>query len=108
MNFEESVIDVLKKTFKMSQDEFENFKYLSLDTEQKQDCIYLEQQMYINQLKEVHICKERKMSKKSPLNWTSSQTRPNMSFGPCKVSVSVVDAKISDLAIVNKYIPKLE
>ena len=102
-NFEESVISVLKKTFKTSQEEFENFKYLGLHIEQKQDCIYLDQQLYIDELKEVQICKERKMSKESSLNteearqlrglagqlnWTSSQTRPDMSFGACEVSVS--------------------
>ena len=37
------------------------------------------------------------------LIWTSSQTRPGMSFEACEVTVSVADAKISDLAIANKY-----
>ena len=56
--------------------------------------------MYIDELKEVQICKERKMSKESSLhteearqlrglarqlNWTSSRTRPDMSFGACDV-----------------------
>ena len=55
--------------------------------------------MYIDELKEVQICKERKMSKESSLNtdarqlrglagqlnWISSQTRPDMSFGTCEV-----------------------
>ena len=67
-NFEESVINVLKKTFKTSQKEFENFKYLGLHIEQKQDCIYLDQHMHIDELKEVQICKERKISKESSLN----------------------------------------
>ena len=98
-NFEESVISVLKKTFKRSQEEIENFKYLGLHIEQKQDSIYLDQQMYIDELKEVQICKEKKMFKESPLNTeedqqlrglagqlnrTSNQTRPDMSFGACK------------------------
>ena len=99
-NFEGSVINVLKKTFKTSQEESENFKYLGLHIEQKQDCIHLDQHMYIDELKEVQICKERKMSKESSLhteearqlrglarqlNWTSSRTRPDMSFGACDV-----------------------
>ena len=67
-NFEESIINILKKTFKISQEEFENLKYLCLHIQQKQDCIYLDQHMYIDELKEVQICKDRKMSKKSPLN----------------------------------------
>ena len=33
---------------------------------------------------------------------TSSQTRSDISFGACEISVSVADAKISDPAIANK------
>ena len=107
-NFKEDVINVLKKTFKTSQEEFKNFNYLGLHIEQKQDCMYLDQQMYIGELQEVQFCKERKIPKEILLNtddpqqlrgqawqllWTSSQTRSEMSFGACKVSVSVADAK---------------
>ena len=42
------------------------------------------------------------------LNWTSSQTRPDMSLGACKLNASVADAKISNLAKVNKYVRKLK
>ena len=35
-NFEENVIHVLRKTFKTSQEEFGNFKYLGLHIKQKQ------------------------------------------------------------------------
>ena len=66
-NVEENVINVLSKTFKTIQEEFENFKYFGLHIEQKQDCIYLEQQIYIDELKEFQICEERKMSKESSL-----------------------------------------
>ena len=38
------------------------------------------------------------------LNWTSSQTRPDMSYGACEVSVPVADAKIIHLAKANTYI----
>ena len=61
-------MNVMKRTFKKSQEEFENFRYLGLHIEQKQYCIYLHQQMYIDELKDVQTCKEIKMSMKSSLN----------------------------------------
>ena len=72
--------------------------------------------MYIYELKEVNDCKERKMSNEAPLNtevarqlrgqagqliWKSTQTTPDLSFEAWEVTVSVTDAKISDLAIGN-------
>ena len=76
------------------------FKYVGLNIEQKQGYIYLDQQMYTGKLREVDISRDRRISKESPLsteetqqlrglNWTSSQTRPGMSFGACEVSVSI-------------------
>ena len=42
------------------------------------------------------------------LNWTSSQTCPDMSFGACEVSISIKDAQIGDLVNANKDIRKLK
>ena len=53
-------MNVMKRTFKKSQEKFENFRYLGLHIEQKQYCIYLHQQMYIDELKDVQTCKERR------------------------------------------------
>ena len=72
-NFEEYVINMIRKTFKTSHEEFENFKYLELHIQQKNDCIYLDQQRYIDDLDEVHISKERRMSKESLLNIVEAQ-----------------------------------
>ena len=41
------------------------------------------------------------------LNWTSSLTRPDRSFGACKISTSIKDATITDLIHANKNITKL-
>ena len=80
--------------------------------------------MYTDKLKEVNITRERRMSKESPLtteeawqqlkglagqsNWTSSQTRPDMSFGAYEVSVSIKDSTVNDLMVANKEYPKVE
>ena len=104
-------------------EEFENCKYIGLNLVQKDVCVYLDQQFYIGELKEVVIPKNRKMSKDSPLtndeawqlrglagqlNWISSQTRPDMGFGACEVSISIKDAQIGDLLNANKNIRKLK
>ena len=122
-SFEISVIDVLKKLFVTSQEELRSFKYVGLNIEQRQGCIYLDQLMYTDELKEADVSRERRMSKESPLtteearqlrglpgqlNWTSSQTRPDMSFGACEVSVSIKDSTVNDLIVANKNIRKLK
>ena len=60
--------------------------------------------MYTGKLREADISRDRRISKESPLsteetwqlrglvgqlNWASSQTRQDMSFGACEVSVSI-------------------
>ena len=42
------------------------------------------------------------------LNWTSSQTHPDISFGAFQVSTSIQDAQIGDLVNANKNIRKLK
>ena len=42
------------------------------------------------------------------VNWTYSQTHPDMSFGACEVSTLIKDAQISDLVNANKNIRKLK
>ena len=41
-------------------------------------------------------------------NWTSSQKRPDMSFGACEVSTLIKDAQIGDVLNANKDIKKLK
>ena len=99
--FVESVINRLKEKILTCSEEFENFYYTRLNLVQKDNCIYLDQQLYIDELKEAVIPKYREMSKESllttddawqlsglpgQLNWTSSKTSPDMSFGACEVS----------------------
>ena len=100
-----------------------SFKFVGLNIEQRQECIYLDQLMYTDELKETDASRERRMSKESPLtteepqqlrglagklNWTSSETRPDMSFGSCPVSVSIKDSTVNALIVANKNIQKLK
>ena len=51
--FAKSVINRLKEKFLTCSEEFENFYYTGLNLVQKDNCIYLDQQLYIDELKEV-------------------------------------------------------
>ena len=65
--FAKSVINRLKEKFLTRSEKFENFKYTGLNLVQKDDCVYLDQRLYIDELKEVVFSKNRKMPKDSPL-----------------------------------------
>ena len=122
-SFEKTVIQRLKESFVTSQEELESFKYLGLNIVQKNDCIYLDQKLYIEELKELAVDTKRKMSKEAQLtageawqlrglagqlNWTSSQTCPDLSFGACEISTSIKHATISDLIHANKNTRRLK
>ena len=66
-HFAERIINRLKEKLLTRSEEFENFKYTGLNLVQKEDCVYLDQRLYIDELKEVVFPKNRKMPKDSPL-----------------------------------------
>ena len=43
-------------------EEFENFMYIGLNLVQKDNCVYLDQELYIDELKQVVIPKKKKIS----------------------------------------------
>ena len=63
-NFEKTVIQKLNESFVTSPEELESFKYLGLNIVQKNDCVYLDQKLYIEELKEVAIDTQKKCPKK--------------------------------------------
>ena len=66
-NFEKTVIQKLNESFVTSPEELESFKYLGLNIVQKNDCVYLDQKLYIEELKEVAI-DTKKNVQRSPVN----------------------------------------
>ena len=66
-DFEKTVIQKLKESFVISPEELESFKYLGLNIVQKNDFIYLDQKLHIEELKEAAIDTKRKMSKQAQL-----------------------------------------
>ena len=123
VNFEVNVIQLIKSKFQISKSEGETFNYLGLTVSQESIGIKISQKIYIDKLKDVFIAKERKLQKLNrlndmeaqqlrsiagQLNWVSGQSRPDLSFGDCEVSVSIKNGNIGDLITANKYIRKLK
>ena len=119
--FELKIIKSIKQCFKISTEELQTFKYLGINVRQTDSCIEIDQNSYINELKEVEISHEKRKNKYAQLNkeearqlrglagqlnWMASQTRPDMAYNACEISVSIKDATINDLIQANKYIRK--
>ena len=102
--FKKKVIDVIKAKLHISQEESLVFKYVGIYLSQQRDgSITIHQHDYISDIQLIDIDRERALMKKDPLtakesqqlkaiagqlNWVSSQTRPDISFDSCQVSVS--------------------
>ena len=122
--FKKKVIDVITEKFHISQEESLVFKYVGIHLSQQRDgSITIHQHDYISDIQLIDIDRERALMKKDPLtakesqqlkavagqlNWVSSQTRPDISFDSCQVSVSCKDATIEDLFKANESVKKLK
>ena len=87
--------------FRISKNEKGTFKYIGLNIEQNGNEIFVDQHGYVDALKEIKICNERrscpdeiltekeKMDLRSicgQLPWATSQTRPGVAFESCRVN----------------------
>ena len=117
--FQVKSIKLIKKSFQISLEESETFKYLGLSVKQTCDYIKIDQSSYINELKEVENSQEKQKNNfaqlnkdedwqlqglAGQLNWIASQTRPDIAYNACEVSVFIKDATINDLIQANRYI----
>ena len=118
-----NVIDQLRQIFKISKMETSVFRYLGLNIEQTGDGVYVDQNAYVQDLKEIEIEPVRKsqinellsdQEKKTlrsvcgQLQWATSQTRPDVAFETCRLSNSLKNATVSHLIRANKVIRKLK
>ena len=121
--FEECVIFKLKKDFLVGATDSGNFKYVGLNIKQEADGISLDQESYIKSLNQVEIC-QRKSQKKDmslndeethkyrsvvgQLNWIGTQTRPDISFDVCLLSMQFGKCTVGDLLDANKVIKRVK
>lgn len=97
------------------------FKYLGLNTSQRQNEIQVHQHDYTNGIEKLSIpesiskndtLNEDKSHKlralAGQLNWLSKQTRPDIAFDTCQISVNIHKATIKELYNANKKITKVK
>ena len=118
-----TVVDNLKKIFKISKNEKGSFKYIGLNIEQDDKQVFIDQIVYCNELKEISLSTERKKQVEEPLTeeekkklrsicgqvlWVTSQTRPDSAFDGCSISNNGNNPKVKCLLEANKAVRKLK
>ena len=119
--FAENVINVLKETFEISQEDENSFDYVGLEIEQEDGAILFHQDKYISELKSIQFeSKPQKNDQLIPLKvkelrslvgqlaWAGNQTRPDISFDVCQLSVNINNATYADALRANKCLKKLK
>ena len=104
--FKNKVIKLLKETFSVSLERCETFKYLGLDVCQNDNVKKSRRALLNSSLSDKEAQQLHTLS--GQLNWTLSQTCPDVSYQACEVSTSTEDATINDFKIANKNIRKLK
>lgn len=124
VHFKNSIIDKLSSLFLIGSSEEGSFKYLGLNINQDDSMnVYVDQDTYINSIKPIDISAKRKSHKDQDLsdkektkfraligqlNWVATQTRPDVSFDVCELSLSVKGAKVEDMIKANKILSKVQ
>ena len=121
--FEDFVISKLEKDFLVGTTDSGNFKYVGLNIKQEREGIRLDQENYIKSLHQIEIS-QRKSQRRNmnlneeemhqfrsvvgQLNWIGTQTRPDISFDVCYLSMKFGKCTIEDLMEVNKVIKRVK
>ena len=121
--FEDCVVSKFKKDFMIGTAESGAFKYIGLNIRQLENGIIMDQESYIKSLHQVDIChrkgKRKDLSLNSEethlyrsvvgqLNWIGTQTRPDISFDVCSLSMRFGKCTIGDLMEANKVINRVK
>ena len=118
--FKKKIIDPIRKTFKISSDLQDSFRFLGLNVKQYSSYIELNQETYAKSIKAIDISnkknktrvlsveeKDRLRSAIGQLSWLGNQSRPDISANVCQLSGAYKDATVSDILLANKTIKKV-
>lgn len=123
LSWHKNVIEQIVRLFKISKKEKGTFQYIGLNIEQNGNEIYVDQQPYIDGLKEIQIDSAQKKQLNAKLTeeekqqlrsacgqilWVTSQTRPDVAFESCQVTNYGNEATVQSIIEVNKTIKKLK
>lgn len=117
--FEEAIINKLSDMFTIGSSASSSFKYVGLNIESNNEGITMDQFQYASSLTPINISNQRRVLKSGELsssekseyrsligqlNWMATQTRPDIAFETCVLSVSYNGATVSDLLRINKLV----
>ena len=120
--WKKEVICKLKKVFKVSRDDKGRFRFIGVEIRQDTTGVYVNQNKYCSELKEIQIETRRKLQTSKPMNeaekkdvktasgkllWAVSQIRPDMAFQACQISNAGSCATVKTLLEANKAIRKM-
>ena len=119
--FEENVVEILKKEIQIGSEDITPFKYLGMNISQVDGVIYVDQESYIRVTEAVDQIdmkdKERTLNENEQylyraicgqLNWIATQSRPDISYDVCVLSTKLNSAKVSDMLYANKVLKKVK
>ena len=116
------VIEEIKRTFKIGASEEKAFKYIGLNIQSYDHGVTVDQTNYIKSIAPMKLNPDRKKQRKSPLsevekeefrkligqlNWASTQTRPDISYDVCELSVALKAATVENILQLNKVIVRI-
>ena len=119
----EEVIGEIRRKFNISSEEQGSFRFLGLNIRQYERTVYVDQRHYIDQLKEIPIDNARKKQTQEELSkeersslkslsgqmiWVTSQSRPDMAFESCVMSVVGKNPTIENILNANKAVRKIK
>ena len=121
-NFENCVINILKTKFLIGSSSSKSFRYVGLNIVSKGDEIMVDQLQYASSLQTISINKARSSNKLcelsetekneyralvGQLNWLAANTRPDIAFDICELSVATKKATVGDLLKLNKVVDRV-
>lgn len=121
-NFENCVINILRTKFLIGSSSSKSFRYVGLNIVSKGDEIMVDQLQYASSLQTISINKARSSNKLcelsetekneyralvGQLNWLAANTRPDIAFDICELSVATKKATVGDLLKLNKVVDRV-
>ena len=121
--FEEQVISKVRELFCIGNTESNSFKYIGLNVCSSNGRVSIDQHQYILTLAPIKISQERAVLKLSELscmekseyrallgqlNWISTNSRPDISFEVCELSVNLKKTTVSDILKLNKLVYRVK
>ena len=120
--FTRCIIEKLKNKFLIGSSASQTFKYVGLNIQSAEEEILVDQLQYTAGLQPINISRARATNKGSELSekersefkglvgqlsWIAVNTRPDIAFDVCELSVAIKNATIMDLLRLNKVVERV-